>query len=390
MDLPLPNVMRLVVLCVVAALLSGCGGRPDTGALAIATTTAPGAEERRILVATTREKDETPHTYFSGERSSTLSYASAVVSVPPDHVSGKIEWPDSVPGDPSKHFTVRSIGHLDGEPGFKAALRQEFAKRKPEHREVFLFIHGYNTRFPEALYRFAQVLHDANSPRVPVLFTWASRGSVTDYVYDNNSATAARDGLEKTVRDIIAAGATKVHILAHSMGNWLLMETIRQVRLSGKPIDADKIGVVVLAAPDLDIDVFKSQLRAIGRLKKPLILLVSRDDKALRASSIIAGGKQRVGAYENEKELAELGVVVVDLTDLEGLSATNHAKFAEVEAVAPALEEVLMKTGFERRNESFGTRANGLGEAVGNTAKIAITLPIRVLTAPITVLSGSQ
>ncbi len=382
--------LRLVVLCMAAALLAGCGGRPGPGALAIATSSAPEATEHHILIATTREKDDRPDTYFSGERSGELNYASAVVSVPPGHTSGKIEWPDTAPGDPSKDFVVKSIGYLDGDAGFQAALRKEFASRKPEHREVFLFIHGFNTRFPEALYRFAQVINDAKTPRVPVLFTWASRGAVTDYVYDNNSATAARDGLEKTVRDIIAAGASKVHILAHSMGNWLLMETIRQVRISQDPIGADRIGVIVLAAPDLDIDVFKAQLRRIGPRKTPLILLVSKDDKALRASSLIAGGKQRVGDYENEEELAELGVVVVDLTNLKGLSATNHAKFAEVSAVAPALQEALTKTGFDTKGENLGTQANGLGEAVGNTAKIAITLPVRILTAPITVLSGSR
>jgi esterase/lipase superfamily enzyme len=89
---------------------------------------------------------------------------------------------------------------------------------------VFVFIHGYNTLFAEGLYRFAQVVHDSKATGVPVLFTWASRGKLAAYVYDNNSATAARDDLEHTLRLLLASNADQVNILAHSMGNWVTVE----------------------------------------------------------------------------------------------------------------------------------------------------------------------
>jgi esterase/lipase superfamily enzyme len=54
--------------------------------------------------------------------------------------------------------------------------------------------------------------------------------------------------------------------------------------------------VVVLAAPDIDIDVFKSQMRRFGKPRKPFFIIVSHDDKVLRFSDFIAGGKQRLGA----------------------------------------------------------------------------------------------
>ncbi|MXN67414.1 alpha/beta fold hydrolase [Stappia sp. GBMRC 2046] len=375
-------------------MLAACGGRPGPGSLAIATTNAPGASEHLLLVATTREKDERPGTYFNGERSQQLNYAEAVVSVPPTHQSGQIEWPAQAPGDPAKDMVLKSASYLDGEEAFRRVLNAELAKREPQAREVVLFIHGYNTRFPEALFRFAQFYHDSSTDRVPVLFTWASRGELSDYVYDTNSATAARDGLERTIRDILASGAKRVHIMAHSMGNWVLMETIRQIKISGKPVPQEKIGLIVLAAPDLDIDVFKSQLKRVGRPERPFIILLSKDDRALKASSIIAGGKERVGRYEDEEELAELGAIIIDLTKLEGQDAANHAKFAQVAAIAPQMRDALVTTGFDRRSEDLSTQANGLGrgigEIVGTTAGIAITLPVTILTAPVKVLSGSQ
>ncbi|MDJ0931342.1 alpha/beta hydrolase [Breoghania sp.] len=96
------------------------------------------------------------------------------------------------PGNPATDFTLRTAGYLDGRAAFRRALTSELAKRKPADREAFVFVHGYNTCFPEALHRFTQVVHDAKAPVVPVLFTWASRGSVADYVYDVNSAQIAR------------------------------------------------------------------------------------------------------------------------------------------------------------------------------------------------------
>ena len=53
-----------------------------------------------------------------------------------------------------------------------------------ELKEALIDLRSYNTTFPEGLYRFTQIVDDANAPAVPVLFTWASRGHLTDYVYD--------------------------------------------------------------------------------------------------------------------------------------------------------------------------------------------------------------
>lgn len=46
---------------------------------------------------------------------------------------------------------------------------------------------------------------------------------------------------------------------------------------------------VVLAAPDIDVDVFRSQLHDIGRMQRPITLLVSNADKALAVSNLVGG-----------------------------------------------------------------------------------------------------
>ena len=94
-------------------------------------------------------------------------------------------------------------------------------------------------------------------------------GRFTEYVYDNKSATTARDDLEHTFRLLFASDADQINILAHSVGNWVTVEALRQIKIAGGLPQIDKLGSIFLAAPDIDIDVFKSQMRRFGKLRKP-------------------------------------------------------------------------------------------------------------------------
>jgi esterase/lipase superfamily enzyme len=319
--------------------LSACVSRPENGALALNREALVGTEHS-ILVAATRQKDGRPDTYFNGERAQYLSYATMTLSVPPAHAAGQIEWPSKVPGDPRTDIVMRDGRYVDGEKDFLRTLNTQLAARPPGKRKVLIFVHGYNTTFAEALYRATQIVHDSRSPAVPVLFTWASRGRTTEYVYDNNSATAARDDLERTLRMIAASQAEEVNIVAHSMGNWVTVEALRQLKIGNKSLSG-KAGAIVLAAPDIDIDVFKAQMRRFGKPSKPFFVVLSRDDRALELSELIAGGKERLGAYGNDAELAAMGAIVIDMSGAGSSDSMNHDKFAQLAQIAPALHQVL-------------------------------------------------
>ena len=391
---PRSTAIHALLICL---LVAGCAGRPTEGALAINTKPAPDASVHDILIVSTRERDDRPDTYFNGERSLDPDYAKASISVPPDHEVGAIEWPSQLPGDPEKDFVTRQASYLPDRAAMLAELNSKLMEKPKGQRSVFLFIHGYNTLFAEGLYRFAQITHDGNYGGVPVLFTWASAGFLTDYVYDLNSALSARSALEQTIRDLANSKAEKIFILAHSMGNWLLMETARQMTPSERQRLERKIDQVVLAAPDIDIDVFKEQLRAMKRTAnsgKPFIIIVSEDDRALRISEVIAGGKARVGAYQNETELAELGAIVIDLTDLKALDGAKHAKFAQIAGLSPELRNVLQQQNLRSSTPQGGSQLNQAGQDLGSfvtsTAQIAVTLPVTLITAPITLATGRR
>jgi esterase/lipase superfamily enzyme len=95
---------------------------------------------------------------------------------------------------------------------FRRLLRQTPGKN------VLVFVHGFNNRFEDAVFRYAQIVHDSGASAVPVLFTWPSRGSVFAYGYDHESATYSRDALEDGLRFLAKDPEVKeITVLAHSM-----------------------------------------------------------------------------------------------------------------------------------------------------------------------------
>ena len=379
---PLKRSFSLLAIVLVAFALVACASRPESGFLSAVALSPAGAVDHTLLVATTRERDDRPGTLFNGDRASAIDYAELTVSIPPTHKPGEIEWATTPPGDPNSNFVVRDEKYLDGDKAFVQALNAQLAKRPPGNRQVFLFIHGFNTMFAEGVYRLAQLTHDAKAPGVPVLFTWASRGKPTAYVYDLNSATAARDGLEHTLRLLLSSNADEVNVLAHSMGNWVTVEAFRQIKISGDLSHANKIGYVFLAAPDIDIDVFKSQMRRFGKPRKPFYIILSDDDRALFLSRTIAGGVTRVGDNPDVAELASLGATVIDLSDLKATDATNHDKFAQLAAVAPELRSVLA------RGIPASPRASDVGETAASGVGAVVALPLTLLGAPIRIIAN--
>src|SRR5450432_2038590 len=108
----------IYVLIGLAALLTSCASRPESGFLAPIVSPERGGADNSILIATTRERDARPGTFFNGERSAALDFAAVTVSVPPVHRPGAVEWPSSPPGNAQTDFVVREAAYLDGDKEF--------------------------------------------------------------------------------------------------------------------------------------------------------------------------------------------------------------------------------------------------------------------------------
>ncbi|MEM6847526.1 MAG: alpha/beta hydrolase [Pseudomonadota bacterium] len=337
-------------------IVAGCGSPPQAvigaGDFTESEVEAKGATVVDVYVATSRAADDDPSILFSGERSSAVSFTRVPVSIPPNHQPGQIERPRRNVPNPRTEFAILQPTPLPSPHQFIASLNSELARRSRDERDVLIFVHGYNTDLTSAIFRIVQFTNDIDYPGVPVLFSWASRGRTFDYVYDINSALHARDALLETGEILSRSKADGFNILAHSMGTLLTVEAMRQsVLMSGgdRP-ERFRIKNIALAAPDIDLDLFRRQLEVVPTTDIPIYVLISDDDRALGLSSFLAGGESRVGIADLE-DLTDLGLIVIDLSAVEDRDTTSHTKFANSPEVIKVLGKGL-RTGntLETRN----------------------------------------
>ena len=376
---------RRLAFLALAMLLAGCGSRPE-GVLLPAGTVPDGVSKVDLLVATTRAPSDEPGVLFSGERGSELAVTEIVVSIPPDdrRKVGQVQWPDRLPADPMEDFTTVRVEPIETEAEARGWLRGHMSKS----RRILVFVHGFNNRYEDAVYRFAQIVHDSKADAAPVIFTWPSRASIFDYSYDKESTNYSRDALEELLRHAAEeSGVEEIVIMAHSMGTWLAVETLRQMAIRDGRVHP-KIDQVILASPDLDVDVFGQQYRALGKDRPHFTLFVSRDDRALTLSRRISGNVDRLGQINPAAEpyrsmLERQGITVLDLTALKSGDSLNHGKFAESPEVVRLIGNRLIegqtvtdsKVGLGDR---LGAVAIGTAQTVGSAASIAVSTPIAV------------
>ncbi|MGB6325107.1 MAG: alpha/beta hydrolase [Methylocella sp.] len=378
--------MRLATLVLACCVLMGCAGRP-AGVLTPVDASVPNAARVDLLVATTRAPSRDQGILFTGERENRISLTGIAVSIPPAgrRQAGQVQWPATLPPNPETDFSTLEVTPLAGVRQARALMKQNLT----HSRRVLVYVHGFNNRFDDAVYRLAQIVHDSGADVAPVLFAWPSRGSIFQYGYDRESANFSRDALEETLRRIASdPGVGEITVMAHSMGAWLVMETLRQMAIRDGRVTA-KVQNVILASPDLDVDVFATQWRDVGQPRPRLTIFVSRGDAALRISRHLAGNVDRLGQIDPMAEpyhsaLEKSGIDVIDLTDLRGSNALNHSKFADNPQVVQRIGERLIDgQTISGSDVSFGERvggfAMGLGQTVGGAAGVALSAPIAIL-----------
>jgi esterase/lipase superfamily enzyme len=329
-----------------AAVCGSCATRPLQGVLIPSVESAEGTSRIPILIATTRQPaSDDAGDMFGGERAASMSYARIAVSIPPDAVRkvGEIQWPVAPPGDPRSDFVTLSAEHLQ-KPAFTAALTS--LARTTRRNKAMVFVHGFNNRFDDAAYRFAQIVQDSKAPVIPVLFSWPSRGivSLDAYEYDRNSANQSREALVELLDTVAQApGVNEVTVLCHSMGCLLTLDALHARAMRRGRIGA-KVRNVALVAPDVDVNVFREQMPQMGAARPRFALFLSQDDRALKLSKSIFGGATRLGDVNPEEEpyrtdFEHEKVLVFDLTHLEG-DAHSRA-FDDVTSVMGMIERRL-------------------------------------------------
>jgi esterase/lipase superfamily enzyme len=255
---------------------------------------------RTVYFATNRKHVDAPQPGQPafGVEAGQVTYGACVVNFPVQHhTKGNLETPGWwEQRDLDKFFLVESTNVLS---------KDEFA-RSLGPGDILLFVHGFNNSFDDAVLRTAQLQYDLEFPGAAVAFCWPSAGSIGEYKTDSDRAaasisalaevirtlldhvdesTARRDSQSASRRDAATWKPPKLHIIAHSMGNRVLLNALFAL-YDGDYLKADTrpLGQIVLAAPDVGAAMFNNLIPYATDFSQQVTYYYCETDTALAAS----------------------------------------------------------------------------------------------------------
>jgi esterase/lipase superfamily enzyme len=332
--------LRAFAALFITLSMAACAGHKN---MSFADTSAFNTETQSIYAVTNRAAAESIE-IFSGGRGAALSYDSYAVSIPPSHKPGKVEWAKGKP-DPKINFVTAGRATYSSTAEFKAAVNGALAGMPASEREAVVFIHGYNTSYSESIYRLAQIKHDFKVKGLAIDYSWPSAAKTRYYVYDRDSIALSRDGLQSLLESLADTNVSKITLVGHSMGTYLTVETLRQLSMLKVRKVQNKLGPVILMSPDIDVDVFKSQVQRIDPMPKPFIIFTSSKDKALRLSALLTGQKERLGSLSELSEIGDDKITVVDVSKFSGGDKLDHFAVATSPTLITLINGILANGG---------------------------------------------
>lgn len=280
------------------------------------------AQVVKVFYATDRKKTNSkePSEMFSSERGrkSKLTYGTCEVSIPIDHRTGELEEPSifrlEFSENPKKHIVLRKV-IAKGKNKFFSELAAQVGKL-PE-KKLFIFIHGYWVTFKDAARRTAQLCYDLKFNGAPIFFSWPSQGTPSGYIKDESNIKWATRHIKDFISDVADhTDAENIYLIAHSMGNRAMTEAFADLILK-RPDLRKRFREVILAAPDIDAEVFKEDIapRIMGYPSK-ITLYVSSKDMALTISRRWHG-YQRLGENFDDEIVKMPEIETVDVTNVD-------------------------------------------------------------------------
>jgi esterase/lipase superfamily enzyme len=363
-------VARLLAAAFTCLTLAACAANqpsePPTIAPPVAADAAPSSETARtrdfgtddapyaivkVFYATDRAKtgDSQPNSKYGPARGK-LAFGIADVSIPRDHRMGRLEAPAisqlEFRENPEQHVVLLSVTEQDRASFFRAiGARLAASPRK----SALVFIHGYNITFAEAARRTAQLSYDLAFDGAPLFYSWPSQGNVPGYVIDANNSDWTVTHLTDVLATLIErSGAENVYVIAHSLGTRALVDAVRDLGRN-KPQARGKIREVILAAPDIDSEIFVRDIAP--RIAAPgtgITLYASANDKAMVASRNLHG-YPRAGDSSQGIALAR-GVDTIDASGA-GTDFVGHAYYGDSASIIADMFEIIHngKRASERR-----------------------------------------
>ena len=351
---PYPEAWRRVAVAIEAAQAEDAA---DMGFETVAAVRKARHVEVPVFYGTVRAPtgSDKPSAFYGTERGP-LGLGRVTVSIPDDHRMGELEaprkWRLEFRQNPDKHVVLLTVTPLDHD---EFVAEAGAAAAETDEPEALIFIHGYSNSFENAARRAAQVAYDLDFKGVPMMFSWPSAEKTAGYTIDENNARWSQQYFAEFL-DLVRTklGLSRVHVIAHSMGNRLLAETLPTYATEGADLNQ-----VMFAAPDIDADTFRQLAAAFHGKASRFTLYASSNDVALKASKLVHG-ESRAGDAGDDVVLVD-GIDTVDASLVE-TALLGHSYFGDERTLLSDLF-VLVRSGAgpDDRPSLEARERNGVG-----------------------------
>src|SRR5581483_8229450 len=239
----------------------------------------------KVFYATDRRLSSTPGEFYSGHRDNGdgLHLGTCDVHLPRDHKLGRLElpqiWKLEFKPNPRKHVMVQDV-KPESESDFSAELRKDVSAST--HKQVLVFVHGYDNTFPDAVRRTAQIAYDLHFDGPTIAYSWPSRGVSWAYSADESTAEWTAPHFRRFL-ELLATNSPggSIHIISHSMGTRPVAAALEQL---AKVPSKVRFQQVILAAPDIDSEVLRQIGVAMSKVAGRITLYASSSDRMLQLS----------------------------------------------------------------------------------------------------------
>lgn len=216
----------------------------------------------------------------------------------------------------NKDYSINSVSiypDLEQEGSFNAFCKLQ-ESMKNQSRDTVILIHGYNVSFSNALSDSARFIDCCKSasdnsyePNV-IAYSWPSDGKLLKYVNDRRDAALSAIGLARAILKYYSfllqqrqssspMCNRKVHLICHSMGNYVLRNALQEVLKLNEHRIVKLFNEILLIAADEDNDTFDfdHKLLPLSGMSSRISTYFNKNDLALEASHDVKGNMTRLG-----------------------------------------------------------------------------------------------
>jgi esterase/lipase superfamily enzyme len=285
----------------------------------------------KVFFATDRtlEEDQDSFTYGVDRQENEMNYGTCEVHVPLDE-----RKPGNMEGCLSMPFRNSDLANFEKD--------LETAAKEGNLDTGFLFVHGFNVTFKEAVRRTAQIACDMKFAGIPILFSWPSKGEADCYDLDVHAVANSRRNLRLLMKRLLISSPLKtIHVIAHSLGCRLTLISLELLHETLKH-QPQLLKYIVFGAPDVEIHDFIGSVSEIGEICERITTYVSEKDTALHLARKIYH-YTRAGDCAGGNYVAVKCMDTIDATEASIESPFGHSYLFDGSAVLGDLHEIIVQ-----------------------------------------------